>query len=171
MRAAEIIARAHRAIGHRTVYRFGAKPPRAAPLPQDEAGASDCSGFAVGWLLGIVAYHSEFAWLVKINGGWMNTSGVFADTGEQTGLFERCAPRPGALIVFPARWHAQRIVAAGKGNPVVGHIGIVSSVDPVRVIHCSSGNYRRTGDAIAETSDAVFKVPVVEYAWFAGLED
>lgn len=171
MKVDEVLASAYFAIGHKTVYRLGAKPPRTAPLPQDESGASDCSGFAVTWLLRLRAHHPELAWLVRLNGGWMNTDGVFADTLNPTGFFEKCSPRPGALIVFPARWSAQSVAPAGKKNPSIGHVGIVSRVDPIRIIHCSAGNYRRTGDAIRETTDAVFKVPVVDFAWFSGLED
>lgn len=80
-------------------------------------------------------------------------------------------PVPGCLIVFPGE-------SVRKGNPPHGHIGIVSSVPTkapppsmypptgvdwyieadtrnkpagLRVIHCSSSNYKVTGKAVRET--------------------
>jgi hypothetical protein len=38
------------------------------------------------------------------------------------------------------------------------------------VLHCSSGNYRTTGDAIQQTPPTVFRKPDAVYAWYEGLE-
>jgi hypothetical protein len=39
-----------------------------------------------------------------------------------------------------------------------------------KVIHCSSGNFRRYGDAIKETPPTVFQVPDAIFVWFEGVE-
>lgn len=89
-----------------------------------------------------------------ISGIWNQTE---KEKERQPGL-TRCAllAKPGDLIVYPAAWvvrganvGATRVRA---DNPPVGHVAIV--VDPAAdsplVIDCSSGNFRRTGDAIQE---------------------
>jgi len=183
VRVEELLARARLGIGEDIGYVLGATPGLGAALPQDENGNADCSGF-VAWCFGFKKFHPELAWLRRVNGGWLNTDGIFTDLGESTGLFERCAPRPGAVVVYPARWYAQRLdPQRGKLNPTVGHIGIVSHVGPtldeggeipreIRVVHCSAGNARRTGCSIGETDDAVFRrAGVVDYGWHCSLED
>jgi hypothetical protein len=54
-----------------------------------------------------------------------------------------------------------------------GHVGIVTEVREgkvTKVIHCSSGNFRRHGDAIKETPPTVFQVPDAIFVWFEGVE-
>ena len=51
------------------------------------------------------------------------------------------------------------ILVYGDTRTGHGHVGIVSEVKeglPMKVIHCSKGNFIATGDAIQETSPAVF---------------
>ncbi len=54
-----------------------------------------------------------------------------------------------------------------------GHVGIVTNVGNGKVrkvIHCSSGNFRKYGDAIRETPPTVFQVPDAVFVWFEGIE-
>lgn len=157
MTATELIARARAQIGQHTVYRLGGgKGTPTGEDPRDEAGSCDCSAFAC-WVLGLQKHQEQFAWLRRLNGGWFNTDGIWWDANrESTGYFNALsAPQLGAVIVYPSRR-----VSATTG-PAIGHVGIVSDVRGTnvrRVIHCSSGNYRRDGDAIAETSpDGIFE--------------
>jgi hypothetical protein len=87
------------------------------------------------------------------------------DARKDTGFFQRlAAPKPGCIIVFP-------------GPPLrkIGHVGIVTEVDDLgttatKVLHCSSGNYRKFGDAIRETPPTVFQKPDTIFAWYEGLD-
>jgi hypothetical protein len=160
----QAIARARSQLGARTVYRMagGQINPKGTDC-RDELRSCDCSA-ALCWIYRINKYQgNEFWWLNELNGGWLNTDGIFVDARGQehsgpeimTGNFyEIMSPRPGCGVVFPASW-----VSKIKG-PRVGHCGIVTEVDDdgsYQVIHCSSGNYKRTGDAIQETSGALFE--------------
>jgi hypothetical protein len=164
MTTADLIARARRQVGKRTVYGLG-RGVTVGESPRDETGACDCSAF-VCWCLGIRKRQTNFAWLTNLNGGWYNTDGIWWDAAkESTGFFEQIAsPRPGALVVFPGN-------ATSKATgPKIGHIGVVISVSSTgacRVIHCSSGNFKRNGDAIQETAADVFKPPSTIFAWGA----
>lgn len=82
--------------------------------------------------------------------GWIETSGVYQDATSTQRLFQRVhRAEPGDGIVWPDRGGHE------------GHIGVIVAVDaagePTEVVHCSSGNYRRTGRAIARTSADIFK--------------
>lgn len=164
----EVLARARYAMGRKTKYRLGGGATYRASLPKDAQGECDCSGL-VCWVLGISRYQPQFEWLKKLNGGWVNTDGIWSDLLENTGLFESAGgPQAGALIVYPSR----RVAIAGgyeEPGPAIGHVGILTS--PAKVIHCSAGNYRRTGDAIQETDLKVFRASVAtDYAWPAMVE-
>lgn len=159
MDVSEALSRASSMIGKKTKYKLGrggTKP--TAPTPADGSGQCDCSGF-VCWCLGMSRKTKHPAYL-KHNGGWINTSAIVFDAKNPVGFFSRLqAPVPGALWVYP--W-------AGK-RP--GHVAIVEAVKKsgVSIIHCSGGNFRRTGDAIGRTSAAMFeKNPAALIAWFAG---
>jgi hypothetical protein len=171
----ELLARARRGIGKDIGYALGATPGLGAELPEDDNGNSDCSGF-VAWCLGFKKFQPALGFLKRVNGGWLNTDGIFADLREPTGLFAPCEPREGAVIVYPSRVYALALNLVGaKQNPKIGHIGIVSRVavngrDVLKVIHCSSGNARLTGCSIAETDASVFRVGVVGFGLHASLE-
>lgn len=160
MKATDVLKRARSAMGRSIRYRLGAggmKP--GLPSPANVSNESDCSGF-VCWALGISRYQPAY----PFNGGWVNTDSMVADGRAKVGLFSWLdVPRPGAVIVY------------GRKDKTVGHCGIVASVDAkyrvTSVIHCSAGNWRSKGDAIAETDAGLWlrrKDSVC--VWYAGLE-
>lgn len=170
MLRADLIDRAKSALGKNTVYRLGAGAPFTAPRPGDEDNACDCSGF-VCWVLGISRHQPDFAFLKRFNGGWMNTDGMVWDSQNRTGLFDSVygAPDKGDIIVYPGRGTVHLMYNTDAKSPLIGHVGIV--VDDKRVIHCSNGNYKTTGDAIQITPFDVFlKVPFYRYIRFTGVE-
>ena len=153
----QIVKRARSQIGLKTIYRLGGGnlDPSALTV-QDELRSSDCSAFAC-WVFGVRKYQPRFAWLVKFNGGWLNTDGMYHDAALPVGFFERApVAAPGMALVYPSAR------SVGKSNgPKIGHVAIVGSVSKsgrtLSVIHCSSGNYRDHGDAIRETGPAAFE--------------
>ena len=159
----DALSRARSMLGKKTKYKLsagGMLPAAASPVNVN--GECDCSGF-IAWVLRMSRKTDHPAY-VKFNGGWINTDAIVHDAGHDIGFFSRIdVPRPGALVVYPAR--------KKNGKTIVGHVGIITSVaadGAIRVIHCSSTN-SKNGDAIQETDDKVFKAnPKSVYAWFAG---
>lgn len=119
---------------------------------------SDCSGF-VCWAWGLDRRQETFP------GSWLSTDGILreAATPNRTDpWFEFLdTPELGCLVVY------------GRAGQKPGHVGIV--VDPIpewdpkeprltqpwlklHVVHCSSGNQRRYGGAIAETNGAIWRM-------------
>ncbi len=142
-------------IGRHTVYLLGSggmHPEALSAWDNDRGRHSDCSGFAA-WCCGYSRQtHDPF--YVGRNGGWINTDSMRADGLATGGMFTAVIrAEPGDLIVFPG----------GIPGHTIGHVGVISEVDstgcPTRVVHCSSGNYRRTGDAVQETGRDVFATP------------
>uniref|UniRef100_A0A6M3IN67 Uncharacterized protein n=1 Tax=viral metagenome TaxID=1070528 RepID=A0A6M3IN67_9ZZZZ len=129
-----------------------------APHPGAEC---DCSGF-VAWILGL-SRQTDHPLYRRVNGGWINTDAMSADILDTAGLLRACEPQPGAVVVYP-----------GPPRRSVGHCGVVvEAVDgqPTRVIHCSSGNYRRYQDAIQVTGPEVFQTqPDTVYGWYVGVD-
>lgn len=168
MRVADLLKRARSAAGRGCGYGLGAGAQvPTAYKPWDENEECDCSAF-VCWSLGLSKQQS-LAWLKPVNGGWFNTDGIWWDAlFERSGFFSalgildqttQMAASPGNVIVYPSRSLAQR-----KGYPKhtakIGHVGIVTEVNSgkvTKVIHCSAGNERQLGDAIAETDPKVFQ--------------
>lgn len=154
----QAVARARSMIGKGIRYKLGRggiDPTGATPATPD--GYCDCSGFAC-WVLG-VSRKTDHPLYLKFNQGWINTDAIVADVKTPVGLFSPTVARPGALIVYPR---------AGKG---VGHVGIVTKVvngKPELVVHCSSGNFKTSGDAVRETPPTVFNGPATVFAWWAG---
>lgn len=161
----EIIKRARLFINNKNVaYKLGQggiNPDRSSPSNID--GFCDCSGF-ICWCLGISRMTKDIT-AVKFNGGWINTDLIVFDAQVSTGQFEKLiVPRVGALIVYGSKGLVKRI----------GHVGIISSVQQngIKVIHCSSGNYKKTEAAIQETGIDIFaKQPDLIYAWWAGIAE
>jgi len=172
MKRAEIVERARSAIGHGTLYRLGAGAPASAPHPWDETGSCDCSGF-VCWVLGLTRFQPILSFLKPVNGGWLSTDGMVCDSLNPTGYFEQVtgAPLHGDLVVYPSQWYAKQIYRADRpfsNAPRIGHVGIMSTG---MVIHCSSGNFRTSSDAIQETDLHVFtSVSYFRYIRFCGAE-
>lgn len=158
MTVADILARARSQIGLKTIYKLGAGGiSPALTRPVNVSGECDCSGY-VTWCLGISRQTKDPKY-VAFNGGWINTDAMVKDAATPAGLFEKIgAPKQGCLVVFGAK----------AGVRKVGHVALVSRVvegKVAKVIHCSSGNYRSTGDAIQETGPAVFDQPDAIFAW------
>lgn len=143
----QLIQRARSQIGLPTKYVLGGGHAGGDSC-RDAAGACDCSGF-ICWVLQR-RRRLDQPWAVKINGGWLNTDLWWYDAHHDEHLGAQCEPQAGALIVYPASWVDKR-----KIGPKIGHIGILTAPD--RVIHCSGGNVRQTGDAIQETGLTVFQ--------------
>ena len=151
---ADIVERALSACGEgKYVLGKGGRNPLADSPLHD--GACDCSGF-VAWCIGLDRYQPG-----KVAGGdWIETSAMVRDANYDRNLFvpmnER---RPGYILVWGDRQVSDR-KRPGKTRTVQGHVGVISEVDQhgkvTKVIHCSSGNYRTKGVAIAETDPGVF---------------
>lgn len=137
--SATTLRRARRSVNKGVEYVLG----KGGFDPAKPLGArSDCSGF-VAWALGIPREFPQGSWLQTTSywqGGHAPGQGLFDPV-------EAADCRPGDIIVYPDQGRKQ------------GHMGIVTQVTNGRadkVIHCSSGNFRRHGDAILETDTAVF---------------
>ncbi len=151
-----IIQRARSAINRGIRYDLGGGGINPAlQLPTND-NKCDCSGF-VCWVLGLsrktnIPFYQKF-------GGWIYTDSMTADINSPAGIFEKInVPEEGCIVVYPS---------PQKGK--VGHTGIVSQVvngKMTKVIHCSSGNDGKYGDAIQETSPAVFNRPDIVWGRF-----
>lgn len=160
--AQAVIERARRAMGHGCRYALGKGgmyPFADLPWGEHEA-ACDCSGF-VAWCLK-VSRKTDVPWYVQQNGGWFETTAIARDAKSPFGFVEAIpheVARPGDLLVY------------GDSKGRQGHVGLVSAVNadgPLRAIHCSMGNWRRTGDAIQETDTGLWLRPdalVCRVAW------
>ncbi len=138
------LQRAHGSIGHNTPYQLGKggfDPTASTPR------RCDCSGF-IAWTIGVPRE------LPPNSGRWLQSDTFWAGgppVGK--GLFTAVSPysaQPGDLIVYP------------DGTWGEGHIGLVSAVNQgriTRVIHCSSGNWKKYGDAILETPPTPWQNP------------
>lgn len=145
----EVLERAKSVIAKGCKYKLGAGGMRPGdPAPWNTARQCDCSGFAA-WCLG----HSRVVddpWYKSQNGGWIETSAIVRDCETPYGFFaavDRKYARVGDLLVYGD-------YKDGSGNLIQGHVGVCSDVGtkgPLMVIHCSSGNFKRTQDAIRET--------------------
>jgi cell wall-associated NlpC family hydrolase len=138
MKVDELLKRARSALGKKVKYRLGAGgiDPNS-PTPASVDNACDCSGF-VCWCLGI-SRKTDHPLYVRFNGGWINTDAIVHDANQPTGFFRKIdEPKVGCLVVFPSK----------KPRRPYGHVGIVTEVREgkvTKVIHCSSGNFRRYG--------------------------
>ena len=159
MKSDDIVARALRSVSNGCVYKLGKGGfSPVNPVPWSSSGHCDCSGF-VSWAIG-VSRQTDNPWYKKQNGGWFETSAIVADCKTPFGFFDSVEwnqAKPGMLLV----WGDSK-TATGVRQ---GHVGIVSGIvttglkmgEPNTVIHCSSGNFRKTGDAIQETDVKIFR--------------
>lgn len=148
MTAADVLLRARRSIGQGAKYVLGAGGLHPElDHPWNEQLGCDCSGFAM-WALGLPRYD-------KVR--WWDTSAIVHDARNglegSNRLFKMVSvlqAQPGDLFVY------------GDVPGHQGHVGVIATVTPLpeswplTVIHCSSGNMRRTGDAIRETGPDVW---------------
>lgn len=144
-----VVSRALSAVGCDTVYDLGGAPPPLSAAAWPSRGArTDCSGY-VAWCLRM-SRRVDHPLYRRINGGWFETSAVFADGSDKTGFFVKVAKAaPGDLLVYPDR--------VRDGAVRQGHIGVVvdaagAGVAGVsRVAHCASSHFREHGDAVRVT--------------------
>jgi len=142
------VARARSAIRKGTKYKMGRggfKP--SSPLPHDAALCCDCSGF-VAWCIFMSRSLEATGKDKRFGMGWIETTNIYRDAMGPERLFRQIEdPVPGCGVVYP-----------DKGGED-GHVGIVSSVQPsgaFTVVDCSSGQYRRTRQAITERDGRFF---------------
>lgn len=150
-----LISRARSALDKGTVYKSpGVVPPLDASTWPESGAETDCSGFLT-WCLRI-SRKIDHPGYKKVNGGWFETTGIYADGMSSWGFCDRIdAPRPGCFIVYPDYKDS-----SGKSRD--GHIGLVTATNGkpgmdgvTAVIHCSLGNSKK-GDAIRETDAKVW---------------
>lgn len=148
MGGADVITRARSRVAKGTHYQLGAG---GRDPSNDSPGAKcDCSGF-VAWSLGIDRFLPNDG-IPHLSGrDWFETTSIYDDARSPFGFVAEVpwtSARPGDVLVWPDRGRSQ------------GHIGLVASVDhtgPTSVVHCSTGNDRRTQDAVAETPADIFR--------------
>lgn len=138
------------------------------PSTHDLEPVCDCSGF-MAWVLRYQRKQTGYA-----NGwGWVSTDSMISDAlaksrGQVTdGWWDIVkGVRPGDLVVYGSKYGRN-----WRGKTVrkrVGHVGIVSFVPEwpnwsnMRVVHCSAGNFRRTGRAVQETDARAWDQPKSE---------
>jgi hypothetical protein len=151
---AVMLQRARGAVG-KGVYKLGMggmRPDKDTPLNSE--GQCDCSGFT-SWASGVSRHQPLNVFYKALNGGWLETTAMVGL--RPGGLFEKVTvPEPGDLIC----WGDRKIKGAdGKLRNTQGHVGVITEVTAgkaTKVVHCSSGNFKRAGYAIAETSADIF---------------
>lgn len=138
----QTITRAKQNLGQLTKYKLseGGVDPTIAFTKE-----CDCSGF-VAWAIG---YPRE---LPRGSGNWIDTNLIWGGGGTKTpGIFIEIQQNNcdlGDLLVYPK---------ADQNHH--GHVGIVIEVanqKPIKIIHCSYGNFAGTGDAIQITAPDLF---------------
>ena len=157
-----VVRRALTAAGRNTRYELSrGGRSGTAQWPYDSKKRCDCSGF-VCWALGM-RRETTHPLYVAINGGWINTDAMVGDYREPTGLFRPALTIvPGVVLVYPS----------GRTRRY-GHCGIVTRLDAetgtAMVVHCAASNFKRTGDAIQETNDRLFRTPDTVAIWYEGM--
>lgn len=142
------VARVRSAVLKDTKYKLGKGGffPKS-PLPHDANRECDCSGY-VSW--GCELRRDQVnakKWWSKLL-PWIETTNVYRDATKTKRVFVQIVkPVPGCIVVYGDRGRAE------------GHIGIVTTVSlsgSITVVDCSSGQYRRTGQAITERNGDFF---------------
>lgn len=133
-------------IGKNTVYKLGSSTP---------GRQCDCSGFTAS----VYGYkRNDKSVLGPEDPAWHNTDSIAADALDNQDFYLPLAqPEIGCFVVYPG-------IAKNGKRIRIGHIGIVTEVpdkwtgdfSTIKVVHCSGGNYRKTGDAIQETNGAIW---------------
>lgn len=143
----QVVGRSHSAVGHGCKYLLGQggmKPYRAVPWDEDQE--CDCSGFVM-WALGLSRFQPPL---------WYDTTRMVADARASSAqLFESAdwhEALPGDAVAWPDR-------VGENDKHFEGHCGIVTEINgegPLRVVHCSAGNWSKESDAIRETDAGIF---------------
>jgi cell wall-associated NlpC family hydrolase len=154
----QVVAKAMSAVGTGTEYSlFEGTPGKAC----------SCSRF-IAWVLG-VPVKIDLPLYRRWNGGWFETTAVYRDAKSPYGFFREVPwelAEPADLVVWPDTVKGQ------------GHMGLVvqakAGLGPAEVVHCSRGNWKRTGDAIRVTDPKVFvlnRAVVARWHDFDGEDD
>lgn len=151
MDVSTLILRASSALGRNTVYDSPGKMPSFSASSWPANARNDCSGF-VSWSLRFSENRKvDHPLYRKINGGWFETTAIYADGMQSTGYFDKMdSAVRGSLLVYPD-------YVGSDGRTHDGHIGIVLEASGkgiagvTRVIHCSAGNYAKFKDAVQIT--------------------
>lgn len=123
----------------------------SAKAPWSASATMDCSGFAA-WCIGVSRHYQAMP-----NGDWIETSQIHADAKSCRVVFRELEePVIGALLVWP-----DQVIESKLRH---GHVGVIAEtkadtsegVRVSKVIHCSAGNWRATGNAIGATGADVF---------------
>tara|TARA_B100001094_G_C17960807_1_gene685308 strand:- start:273 stop:881 length:609 start_codon:yes stop_codon:yes gene_type:complete len=141
------VERARRAVGRRTKYILGKGGWN--PSSDTPGKECDCSGF-VSWVIGKPRNYKYGSHK------WISTSDIYSDAKDGYHLFREIEdPEPGCIVVY------------GDSGGRQGHCAIVTKVEPLRGIDCSSSQSKRGGDAITERDisffemkNSIFVVPV-----------
>ena len=124
--------KAARAAAVPVVYKLGRGGfDSEAFYPWQSDRCCDCSGFAA-WLMGLDRSPKPS------RNWWIETTAVYRDAMGKQSTFVRCDVQPGAFLVYP------------DGQWGQGHIALVTELRDGEPwgYDCSSGSYRRTGNAI-----------------------
>jgi hypothetical protein len=131
------------------VYKLGAggKNPSAAHCFEfstlTKRWVGDCSALSA-FACGFDRFQPD-----KFPGNWVNTDAMLRDAERDGDWFARALPHVGALLVYGG------VHKNGK-RVRVGHVGVCVALDPVLIVHCSSGASKRTGDAVSEVGPALW---------------
>ena len=172
------VTRAKSGLGKGTEYKSPGKMPKFASPTWPQNAKNDCSGF-VYWSVRFPSNPPEsrqvdHPFYKKINGGWFETTAIYADGNASVGYFTKLDnPVVGAMLVYP-----DYVGADGKSHD--GHIGIITKVKAnakgiagvSSVIHCSLGAWKSKHDAVQETDPSIWlnhKGSII--VWYDGYSD
>lgn len=171
MKTSIFLTRALSALEKGTIYDSPGKMPSFDANVWPAGARNDCSGF-VDWCLRFSPNRKvDHPLYKKTNGGWFETTTIFADGLSAVGFFSKLnSVVPGALLVYPDYSGADR-----KHHD--GHVGIVLKTDGpaisqvTEVIHCSLTSWKKFGDGIRVTDASAWHKHKESIAvWFDSLE-
>lgn len=154
--ADNLVLRARSVVASPILYKLGSggRFPSDALPSRDQY--CDCSGF-ICWVLGLCR-ESDIPFYRRF-GGWIYTDSMVSDIESTAGIFQRVSkPEPGCIVVYSA-------------GSAIGHVGMVTDVKAgvmIKVVHCSSGNAKKFGAAIQETTPGVFNRADTVWGRFSG---
>src|SRR3990167_2360897 len=137
--AARRVERARSRIGMRTEYELG--KGGYEPSAKSPGAACDCSGF-VAWVLEISRKHKPS------RNWWIETTQLVLHAKKGEVFVQLKYPEPGCIVAY------------GDSGGRQGHTGVVVAARSIRdfdVVDCSSGSWKRLGDAIMERRGTIFR--------------
>jgi len=136
-------------IGHGGFNPKAALPGKPGPVDPAKVGEGcDCSGFGA-WCCGVKRGPLPAPWPQ-----WFETTKLVRDAnGPQLLVRKTLGPVVGGFVAYPDRAGSQ------------GHIAVVTGINPLRGVDCSSSRSKATGEAITERGLA-FMVARPDHAFF-----